>query len=190
MEFSPIELAYKLFSEPPKDSKSCEINIELIDDTATSSDSFKILFEILITIYCEGMMHFSKLLDVLNHQDVELNNNNYDDIDPNDIDLEKLSFLKSWFSSIGYHVFIDEDTEDEYNDYKANHYCKIILLNNPEDTGFFIYRNLDLPYHMMLNSTNQLDDNYKLEDLYAIIKKPKSNGETAKIYSIRFYKIK
>ncbi len=190
MEFSPVELAYKLFSEPPKDYNSCEINIDLIDDTATSADAFKILFEILITIYCEGMMHFSKLIQVLNKEDVELNQENYDDIDPNEIDVQKLAILKRWFSSLGYHLFIDEDTEEEYNLIKGNHYCKVILLNNPEDTGFFIYRNIQLPYHMMLNSSNLLDENYDLSDLYAIIKKPKHNNEPAKIFSIRFAKIK
>lgn len=126
--YSPEKVAQIIFAGEPMKPNSHMILA--YHDTNDSS----YLFEIMITIFMEGMDILSGGLDK-----VDLTNFNQDYI----------LGLSPWFNSLGFkiHVFVfDKQDIDKYEDY----YCKIILNNN--DYGkFFEMKNIHKSYHFLCN---------------------------------------
>jgi hypothetical protein len=215
MEQEPIEtdidlLIAELYSRPPK--KTCDNRI--IPYTENEDDLndgvYIYIFEMLLNIYVEGLCHFDKLKIVLEHsyQKKPIDNNMlkelimndlYDDINFNDINSQALLMSEDWIKSIGFMVNIVEEDYDWYlqciadnNDYyMGNYYCKILLKCNPKDEPYFLYKNIDKPFHFIGNGNFQKEKVKNINDIYAIIiKNNKNNNKENKIYKISFKDIK
>lgn len=186
LETTPTDLAAKLFSNPPGPDNSNKLLPHLDSNDITNDfDHVSFTFEILITIFMEGVLHLSKLLDVLDGIHVDLNESNYDnDVDIFKLEIGHLELLQPWFRSIGYEI---NAYEYEIEDFGENYYCKIILKDNPEDTGYFIYRNINIPYHFVLNP--KFMKSKRMNQVSAIFIKPATRDSSKKVFSISFYPI-
>lgn len=188
------DLIAKIFSEKPKDKNTIQI-LPLIQDDNTNIqnysdlDSCITIFEILLNIYLEALCHGNKLEHILNSTHNNFDNyynsifeNSYDNINLNNIDKHFLNLPLLWFNSIGFNIIIDEYNInlDEIPD---NQYCRVILKINPADYNYFIYNNIDKPYHFFINGNfNSELFNYNFSDLYCLFKNPVNK----KVYKISF----
>jgi hypothetical protein len=185
-ETTPVDLAAKLFSNIPAPENSNKLLPHVDDSSDFNLDNFDhnaFNFEILITIFMEGILHLSKLLDVLDGIHVDINSNNYDDdVDIFKLEISHLEILQPWFNSIGYKL---NAYEYDFDDFSENYYCKILLKDNPEDTGYFIYRNINIPYHFVLNSNYLHKKN--INQISAVFIKPATSNTKKKVFSISFF---
>jgi len=161
---TPEKIADKIFSTTPTTIYGLNINQHI---NALINDNKELnlvdLFEIIITIYMEGLCKFYNNLNI----DMSLINYDY--------------MIKpyQWIKRLGYQLLIDDENEELENP----HYCKIILRNDPINTGFFLTRNTNKNYYFLINgSFEEKADltNIHLEDIYAIFK------TNIKIYKIHF----
>lgn len=117
------ELASVIFNNPPLEPNSCS----LLNDNDDTDPSY--VFEMLITIYMEGMMVIYN----------DLENVNFDMINK-----EHLESIKPWLLSFGINLTIKEDYDDDY-------YCKIIINGDPKYKYYFTIHNTN-KYHFFFNN--------------------------------------
>jgi hypothetical protein len=174
---SPEDLARQLFSSKPGDPCSKQI---LTYSETSDNDASSFIFEILLTIYLEGLMN---ILDVIKQQyleentagtgrgDYELENKVYKGVTVDD-----LMFPEPWFKSFGFTVSIVEyDTankramKDLNNNIKPLSYCRTLLSFDPKDRVHFLMKGIDKRYTFILNSSYKPTSD--LEKIYAILNK-------------------
>jgi len=117
--------AKQIFSNPPLQPNSCS----LIASNEFESDDAQYAFEMILTLFMEGMMIFY---------------NNLENVNITDITYEHLTALNQWFYSLGIKPVIKEN-------YDENYYCKIILKNDPEYHPIFIIKEIEKNYHFFFN---------------------------------------
>ncbi len=163
----PEQIAQIIFAHEPKNKCSIQI-IGEDSDSAT-------LFEILLTIFMEGIM-------LLYH--------NLENVSISDITYEHLYALNPWFNSFGFRLIISEidtnmiETSKDCNDCNDcdDHYCRIILKESSYKP-FFLHRNIVKNYTYFLNSIYKDGCNKEnLIDIYATFKKDGGNL----LYKIHF----
>jgi hypothetical protein len=206
-------LIAELYSRIPKNT--CENKILPYTENTEDLDDgvFVFMFEMLLNIYTEGLCHFDKLKIILekSYQKEPIDNemfkelifnNMYDDIDFDLINEQSLLLSESWMKSIGFLVNVVEEDYDWYlkcisdddinnNYHMGNHYCKVLLKSNPKDEPYFLYKNIDLPYHFIGNANFKTSKIKSINDVYAIlIKNNKNNTKENKVYKISFREIK
>lgn len=164
--FSPEKLAQFIFSKDP--NELCSQELILCPDDNDDVDAI-ITFEILITIYMEGIMMMSSVETISN----------------NSISINQLSFLSPWFNSIGYHLFLAEDSFDNYKEMDKKHFCNIILATDPATNLYFKMNNTHKKYKFVRNGSFDEDEDHQLEDIYSIY----IDYTNDKVYYIRFKKI-
>jgi len=204
-----------IYSRVPKDP--CEHKVFPLAKTQEDlNDGFLIfIFEMILEFYIAGIMHHNKLNTILDAKKEGLGidndmikelikNNIYDDIDFTKIDIDFLNKSEKWMNSVGFFLNIEEEDYDIYlenmkennenkeNYYMSNHYCKIIFESNPKDQLYFYYKNIDKPYHYLLNNDfNKKKITTNIEDIYALlIKNDQNNNTKNKVYKISFKEIK
>lgn len=203
-ELVPEELAEIIFSNLPQATNSISLLPQVNEEMNLNSGNneyITYIFEILITIFMEGLMDSKRLLEmVINDKFIDKTENEY--LNYYDINIDVLVFLEQWFKSFGYFVNIREyESNDEIDN--QNRYCEIILKSNPHQKGLFIYKKiLDKEYHFTLNSnfnisaedrisssvgTRQYEKkSLKLENLLAKLEIPEYKENPLKIYTISF----
>ncbi|ARF09363.1 hypothetical protein Catovirus_2_312 [Catovirus CTV1] len=187
--FSPEDLASFIFEELPNDP--CSIKF-LPYSVNMDKDETSFLFEILITIYMEGMMHGHRLYDMLRlkksiSSDPESPRQK---INVYDLNKQKLELCEDWIKSLGFLTFVEEYKASEYI-FDQNEYCKILLADNPYDSKILKNKGVNKPYHFIIyagyNPTNLL------ENMKAVFCKPKDPkkkpNDYDKIYTIKFKKL-
>ena len=164
-----LEILCKTYSNLPKDPNTIKIlpipeNASDIDSN-NKNDVLLFIFEMLLEFYLEGIMHYKDIFNLIqakithnyeniNQEEIESRfiNGEYDEFNIDDINLDILEINKEYLASIGYFLRIYEYNEKDDEDFTPdNYYCKIILKNNPADYGYFYLRNINLPYHIVLN---------------------------------------
>lgn len=163
-DYSPENIAAALFNQEPKDPLTCRLVAEsdIVDSVW--------LFELLITIFMEGMEIIIGDLSIA---------------DLKNLSMQHIIALNPWFHSLGFNISVDiwnkgEDLE-EYKDY----YCKIIVKDKINEI-IFEHKNVDKNYHFLLNGpclkANKEKTNVK--DLYAILI---NNDNTVFKINFQFY---
>lgn len=124
----PKSFATDLFSYEPN-------NINYIYSEEDDND-LTLIFEILVTIMMEGLEYFTQGLD---------------NIDLDDFGEKHILFLKPWFQSIGFNIFIEKFDRNEYENF-SNYYCRILINNRKEELGYvFNQQSINETYHFTLN---------------------------------------
>lgn len=149
-EGDPEEIAQKLFNQPPQ---RIGVNRLVFDNI-----ELNILFEILITIFLEGIMILYK---------------NLQGIKMSDLDISYINKLAPWFESIGFKLNIKSfnialvygmHDNEQINKY----YNKIILRIDPTYTGYFDIKKIQKEYTFLYHP--DYTRSYKmLNEIYAII---------------------
>lgn len=135
--FDLDEFFVKLFSEQPTDPNTKKLLS--YTDTDNNQDQATFTFEILLQLYIEAILNIDLLKEVMNkHNDFNSK-------------MECLEYPQKWFNSIGYLVRLVEFDVDDMFVKPTDHYCKVILKDNPEDAPFFVIRQILKPYHCLLN---------------------------------------
>jgi hypothetical protein len=191
-EFTPEKMAEVLFSQHPKDP----LSICLLPFTdKLPSDEIAFNFEILMTIYMEGVIDVYRLVEMLsNNTIIDRNTDIYKQkINIHDINIDVLELLKPWFLSFGYILNVTE-----YENYKGmiddfnlkNYYCKIVLRDNPDDYGFFYHhKKINKPYHFLMNGGYDNEFVTDIKQLKALCFLPKNKSDPNskdKVFSIGF----
>lgn len=147
-DYSPLHIAQTIFNKPYQPPKSyCILNYD-------ENSNVSIMFEILLTIYMEGI---NILLN-------GWNNLNLDELS------EDLLFTPNpWFNSLGFKLNIFEINKNLTDfDFYKNYYCKIKL--KLDEPVFFEMKNIDNDYHFVINGDfyheNKNENN--IENLFAI----------------------
>lgn len=161
---SPKQIAEKIFTSSP----ASENSIQLIHDN-DETDIIDI-FEILITIFMEGIMTVYHNLDEAV-------------ININDVSLDHLYALSPWFKGFGFKLFVNEydlkNNDESYINNYNDQYCKIVVRNSPENS-FFVFNNIPDHYKFYINSKYAQDtDKENLKDIYSVFK---INSKVYKIY--------
>jgi hypothetical protein len=167
----------------------------------------------LIEFYTEGICHSSKLKSIIdrnkNHNYVDYNSirnsmklEQYDKINFKTIDQDTLNYPEDWINSLGFRLNISEERYIDYKEfsndpnfkdeyYMGNQYCKIIFKYNPRDTMYFDYKNINKPYHFLINNDFKKDKLKNINDAYALIfQNTLKNENEYKVYKISFSEIK
>lgn len=182
-EFTPEDLANYLFYELP--AEPCSLKL-LPYSHDMDKDAASFLFEMLITIYMEGMMEGKRLYKMLQTKTSSVPEDDDKKIDVLNLTIENLYLCEQWIKSLGFMIYIEENNEDEYVQ-TAHDYCKILLRDNPNDTGFFYMKNIKKPYHFVLCAKYKPTD--KIENIRALFYKPKKrndDNDKNKVYAIKF----
>ena len=146
MEYSPESIARLIFSSTAKEKCSCQL---FSDNDINCID----LFEILLTIFMEGLEHFCTDLSKFNI---------------NDLTLDNLNYLNPWFESIGFTIKTYEYSINDKESYDE-HYCKILIRDKLYNV-FFVMKSLNKNYHFLLNGDKLAYNKTKnnICDLYSI----------------------
>lgn len=184
-DFSPEELASFLFNNLPVDP--CSLGLLPYSENM-DKDQASFLFEILITIYMEGILHGHRLYEMLKTKtEISDTDREVKKINIFDLSTENLLLCEPWFKSLGYMIFVEEYKEGEYS-FDKNEYCKILLKDNPIDSKIFTSKKINKPYHFVIFAGYKPTD--KLENIKAIFyipkKKSKNSSEHDKIFTIKF----
>lgn len=143
-EMSPVEIAEELFSKEPSGITGSKQIIPHDSEYNTS-----MIFEILLTIYMEGLT----LIDNINLQKITIN----DLLKPN-----------RWFNDLGFNInVLNFDRNDDNKHNYSDQYCKIVLKHS--DPFIFELKNIDSEYTFLLNGIYK--DNCeitKIEKLFAL----------------------
>ena len=186
---SPTDIAKQIFSTPARDPCSiCIIPYSQVYD----EDEASLNFEILITIYLEGLMNICEVLkqeylEEHPHLNFNLNDSELYASIYNKITIDDLKFPNPWLKSFGFALCIDEyiqdpdldpnlDTETDihtvryFNEHiKPKSYCRILLSFDPKDIYHFRRTNNHKLYTFILNG--DYNPTNKLEDIFAILSK-------------------
>ena len=182
---TPAEIAKKLFSDVPGDKCSkiiipYDANNEIDTDDACDIISFN--FEILLTIYFEGIIYILNLL--LN----EPSNKKTEYEIYKNFTLNEFQFLEPWFNSFGFSVSVSEYKSDSKskqfvnNQLKPAMYCRTLLSFDPKDKPMFFIKSITEKYHFILNSSYKKTNNYN--NIFTILSKDD------KFYKISFTDIR
>lgn len=178
---TPESLAMKLFS---KDAGTPCSNHILPYSAKTDNDTCSFMFEILLTIYLEGLMNILSVIKQ-NNDDNDDNNENDIDIDSKiykNITINDLRFPEPWFKSIGFTINIREYTDKiNINKIKSLSYCRILLWVEQKDKFYFLTNKVDKKYTFLLNRGYKMVN--RIEKIYAILNKDD------KLYQISFEQI-
>lgn len=206
------EFISHIYSRIPRDS--CEHKVfPMAKNKEDLDDGFLFfLFEMILEFYISGIVH-NKKLDTIKRAKIEgleidsdmikelIRNNVYDEINFSKINENFLYTPEKWMNSVGFFIFITEEDYDVYLDnikdeeFKkeyslGNHYCKIIFESNPKDQLYFYYKDIQKPYHYLLNNNFDKNKINKIEDIYALlIKNDDNNNKKNKVYRINFKEI-
>lgn len=175
---SPEELAIHLFNKQP--GNPCSICI-LPYSESYDSDAASFNFEILLTIYMEGLMN---ILDVTKQDSLSENIKNIKDIKYKDdheheyaiyknITIEDLKFPEPWFKSFGYTINVSEynsetklERREINNHLKPLSYCRTLLSFDPKDKMHFLMKGITKRYTFILSGsytpTNLIEKIYTL----------------------------
>lgn len=180
---SPAELAQKIFSELPKDPGSLCI---LPYSQSFDNDLASFNFEILLTVYLEGLMN---IMDVIKKNNQENANQNEELLERriySNINIDDLMFPDPWFKSFGYTINVTEYSKDMYrqfnNKIKPFSYCRILLSFDLKDKLHFLMKGITTKYTFVLCANYKPCD--KIEQIYAVL----NNGD--KNYQISFKEFK
>lgn len=187
---SPEDLAKQLFSKKPEDP--CTKHILTYTETF-DNDSTSFLFEILLTIYLEGLMN---IIDVIkqnylsqnpldaNKKDYEIESTFYKTITVDD-----LLFPEPWFKSFGFAINVVEygpENKREFKNFKNNikplSYCRTLLSFDSKDRIHFLMKGINKRYTFILSGSYQPTND--LEKIYTILSKDD------KFYKISFKQYK
>jgi len=184
---TPEELARQLFNNEP--GEPCSKGI-LPVSKSYDTDAASLVFEILITIYLEGLMNIMAIQKSMYENELGEEYKNKKDYDKDyeiykNVTINDLKFPEPWFNSFGYRIFIEEYDKKNRGKYnqkiKPFSYCRIILSFDPKDRLQFIFKKIENRYHFILNA------NYKptneLTKIYAVL----SKGD--KFYKISFKRL-
>lgn len=183
---SPEQLAEQLFRKKPGDS--CTLCILPYSENQ-DNDAASFNFEILLTIYLEGLMNIfdvikqnyisQSLKDTSKTRDDELEYKLF----KNHITIDDLKFPDPWFKSFGYTINITEygpENEREFNKkIKPLSYCRVLFSFDRKDKIQFLMKGISKKYTFILNgSYKPIND---LEKIYATL----SKGDQ-KFYKVSF----
>ena len=172
----PESLQLMLFSGIPKPPCTYKI-LPYTEEGDADGASFN--FEILLNMYMESVIDATRLATMLATKESILP-------DPDKLAKEKLDIYSiteaqlkipdPWFKSIHYNIRVLTYEPNDYNELlkeKAcpQHYCKILIQDNPHDIGYFYARNIDKRFHFVLNLNYKTTN--KLENITAVFTKPK-----------------
>lgn len=176
---TPEDIADFLFYELPADP--CTINIVPIDITHINGSvcDATLLFEILITIYMEGITDAERLYKMIQLKQWFPKENKAIDIDIENINCEILLLCEPWFKSFGFVIYVDVYENNDYI-YDNSEYCKI-LLNQNDDKISFVSNNINKRYHFILQKNFEYSND--LSKIKAIF-----FGKN-KIFTIKFLRI-
>lgn len=155
----PEMLARILFSKDP--GPPCS-NVLTLD-----GDSVIDIFEVLITIYLEG---------ILSIMSVNKNQGKSDDEILENLDIKTLLTPLPWFKSLGFDLKVEKG-------YKYGSYCRVILACDKNDSQYFIDHSISKPYHFLVSRS--FKNVTKIDDVYAIF----ANKEEVYRISFSFIKI-
>lgn len=171
---SPEQLAKQLFSKKAADP--CSFCI-LPYSESYDNDVASFQFEILLTIYLEGLMnildviknhHYTHYASDINKKDYEIEYEIY-----KNITIDDLKFPEPWFRSFGYNINITKygpDDKREFNNkIKPSSYCRILLMFDPKDRMHFLMKGIKKRYTFILSASYQPTKN--LENIYTILDK-------------------
>jgi hypothetical protein len=161
---SPEDIAQILFKEDPKPPCSCQI----IAQDETAGQDLSVTFEIILTVFMEGLMILY---------------NNLDGIDMANFTEDHLTALNPWLQSVGFTLSVNTfDKQDELYTDDWNDYYNKIIIKNSSYKQFFIIKEFTKSYCFMLNQKyyhNPIDKNM-ITDIYAVFM------NTNKVYKIKF----
>ncbi|AYV78698.1 MAG: hypothetical protein Edafosvirus25_12 [Edafosvirus sp.] len=146
-DYDPETIAQIIFGKNP--DKPCSHQILSLENDAGDASY---IFEIILTIFMEGIM---KLY------------NNLDGVDLNHFNEDYLLALQPWLHSLVFNLKIEKcltENIEKYGDY----YCKIATKNHKEYETYFQNNDLPKKYRFFLNPiyANECKKE-KLDDLYA-----------------------
>jgi len=166
---SPEDMAKFLFNQPPKDP--CSICL-LEYSEKYENDETSLNFEILITIYMEGLM---SLLDVIT-ADQKANNKNSYEVEYEackKMTIDDLMAPNPWFISFGYSIQIDEIKSDKKSERKFKNlikplaYCRALFSFDPLDRLHFLTKGINKRYTFLMSPSYKPTN--KIEEIYATI---------------------
>lgn len=203
------DIAKFLYMKDPTEHNKIVLFPFMPSETNTPMENHEIcsyIFEMLINLYLEGVMHTIKLFKMryteISESEMEkfledIENEKYEVLDYKNMSANHLEFFNKWFTKLGFVIRVEQYNIKEYKELHNDHFCKIILKNDPEYTGFFIYKNINKPFHFLVNPL--FNKKEKLEDIWAIFIRPycetydseqKSfDSEQEQVFRISFKKI-
>lgn len=150
-DFSPEQIAEKLFTSEPKPPCSCSL---VTEEEATLDLTW--WFEILVIILLEG-------LNILT--------GNLSDANLDNLTTEHITLLNPWFQSLGFKIKVKsyDKTDEDDKQFYSKYYCRVILRDKLQET-FFIMKNVSKNYHFVLNGSCLEENRQKtsISDLYMI----------------------
>jgi hypothetical protein len=163
-ENTPESVAHTIFKSNPGPPFSKQIISEQDEEIL---NDLSICFEIVLTIFMEGIMI---LYD------------NLDDVDMTNFSLDHLIELKPWLHSLGFDLEIESVNRQDKEKYD-DQYCKIIVRNSNYKM-FFETKNIVKNYYFLANQKYYKKECTKknLDELYTIF----VNERTNIVYIIRF----
>jgi hypothetical protein len=164
-EFSPENLAKYIFSQSPSDLCTKQL---LPFGGENEPDQLGFVFEILITIYLEGLLC---IMDTMKAGISEANPNlSEEEIEfqiYNNLTIEDLQFPEPWMKSIGYNLSVTSMDLDTFKKDPTKYYCRTIFKFNPGDQYYFNEQDIPNRYHFLQNRSYTPMSN--LQDITAII---------------------
>jgi hypothetical protein len=164
------EIFSTVFFTPPTSYCTKQI-LPFSNDNESDTASFN--FEILISLFMESMMNLETLLTVLcNNEPSEQDPDKV--LDVYGIKEEYLEVPQPWFNSFGFYLKIHcDEVNTETFTKPTDHYCKVLLRDNPSDTGYFYLRKINKPFTFVLNADYVKTPN--IDNIKAIFYKPKKD---------------
>jgi hypothetical protein len=171
---SPKEIASSLFNHDPQNPSSIELikYSEKYDPDVTSLN-----FEILLTIYIEGLMY---ILDAITNSENRTEKDVFRTITYDD-----LMFPNPWFNSFSHKIVVkeynirEEGTNDNLNtNVRPFSYCRILLRFDDRSDWYFEQKGITEKYHFILNAGYKKTKN--IDEIYALLSKGNS------VYKIYF----
>jgi hypothetical protein len=161
-DYTPEDLAWKLLT----DDVLAPATAEILTTDIEGENHTTYLFEILLTMYVEMLVHNAKLLHLINKSESG--------------DLITLEDFKLKFDDITIHLLTQPFREkllkiryflriDVINSLGTNYYCKILFRDLPSNKIFFqSHQHITKKYHFILNASFKSTPHMKLENMYAV----------------------
>ena len=147
MQGSPKELVEYLFSNDPLPPNTIQLSS---DDNDGEEEDACYVFQLLSNILMESIGYLT---------------NDFTNLNLNDFNSSFINNLNPYFKSMGFTINVKEyDKNDEtYKDY----YSRVILKNSDYET-FFIMKNINKPFHFLLNGNGSHFNDNKSRPLHEL----------------------
>jgi len=171
-EVTPEKLVEIIFSKPPQKPFSIGLLPQSLDE---DHESISGIFEVLVDIYTNAVIDGKRLYEIL-MTNKSIKKTTEDKIDVYNILKEHLEIPEKWFRSFGYTIEVSEYTTEEFDQLHSRKliphlYYKLLLRDNPNDSNYFVMKNINRPYHYVKNI--DYIEAVNISDMSMLIVRPK-----------------